>query len=154
MLYWSMGSLSETIYLKESDSASQQLLVVSNSCARNGSLWAYLSSMLGYWLCQSYAYSNSCCVFMCATSLPCLPNTVPLQMSITFAPYNLSDLSSTMIPESWERKYNIDVLLRAEHSKVSDSLWVEQLWVCMNHHLLGEGKLLWWEVGDVFNLWV
>ena len=50
--------------------------------------------------------------------------------------YNLSIASATVVLGPWEEEYDIDVLFRAEHFRVSYSLQFTSF--CINLHLLKE----------------
>lgn len=67
----------------------------------------------------------------------------------------LPAFSSVMIPGPWEEGCNIDALLRADHSIVSCSLHVDQLWVYIHCHLFQEDTSpLWVETATPYaTLW-
>lgn len=112
----------------------QPLIASGSSCERALCLPPLftLEFLAGSVLCRSCAGYHNCCEFLCTIALLIPENNIPLQTSNTAGSYNHPPLSSSMIPELWE-KCDIDVPFMAEYSPVT---LVYLVGICVNYHLL------------------
>lgn len=124
----------------------QQPSVAISSSARSQTSWAPHPPMLGIltdWSCAGLVHE--------VTALLHLANTVFLRLYTTPGSWNLSFPSSTW--SSSLGRCDRNVPFRDEHSTVSLSTTIDQLWVYVHHHLLQEEDSL-MEAERGANLWV
>lgn len=120
--------------------------------------WDFTSnaiSMLGFvlaWVCMYFVHSviNTVNSYMqlCleGSFLVAIPHLCSLHSFFPFSHNNPLSLG--------RRKCSICVLFRAEHSEVSYSLSLGQLWISVLITIYCKQKLLWWELRDTLTLWV
>lgn len=97
-----------------------------------------LPSMLKFWWSLSCT-GDKCCVLMIVMSCP--EDTDLQQSSPRSEAYKLHTMFSAIFPQSWRRETWYRCLFRQEYSTITYSLYLDHLWVCINH--IHGKKILW-----------